>query len=129
VLTTVNTSADLAITLTSDKDVYKPSTVIHYQITVVNNGPSDAQNVMTAQALPPKKVGYYVSNDGGCPAPGGITFVCFLGTVPAGGSRTYQLNFHIRGNKGTITQTAFVSSDTFDPVSVNNSSTRNVTVK
>jgi uncharacterized repeat protein (TIGR01451 family) len=127
--TTVNTQADLAITLTSDKNVYKPSTVIHYQITVVNNGPSDAQNVMTAQALPPSKTGYYVSNDGGCPAPVGITFVCFLGTVPAGGSRTYQLNFYIRGNKRTITQTALVSSDTFDPVSVNNSSTRNVTVK
>jgi uncharacterized repeat protein (TIGR01451 family) len=129
VLTTVNARADLAITLTSDKNVYKPSTVIHYQITVVNNGPSDAQSVMTSQELPPAKTGYYVSNDGGCPAPVGTTFVCSLGTVPAGGMRTYQLNFYIRGNKRTISQTANVSSSTTDPVAVNNSSTRNVTVK
>ena len=30
-----------------------PSTVIHYTITVVNAGPSDAQNVVVTQVLPP----------------------------------------------------------------------------
>lgn len=129
VATAVLTSADVGITLGSDKDVYKPSTVIHYTITVTNGGSSDAQSVNVTQALPPTKSGFYVSNNIGCPAPVGTTFTCALGTIPAGGTRTFQLNFMIRGNKGTISSTASMTSTTPDPNSVNNSSTRVVTVK
>jgi hypothetical protein len=57
------------------------------------------------------------------------TFTCSLGTIPAGGSVTVQLNMLIRGNKGTISSTAIVSSSTSDPTSANNTSVRNVTVK
>ena len=127
--TSVATSADVGVSLASDKDVYKPSTVIHYTITVVNGGPSDAQNVIVTQALPPARSGFYVSNNNGCPAPVGTTFTCALGTIPAGGSRTFQLNFMIRGNKGTISSTASIASTTADPNAVNNTSTRVVTVK
>jgi uncharacterized repeat protein (TIGR01451 family) len=67
--TDVITRADLSITLMSDKDVYKPSTTIHYTITVMNLGPSDAQNVVVTQVLPPPKTGYYVANNAGCPVP------------------------------------------------------------
>lgn len=129
VTTQVITRADLGIALTSDKDVYKPSTVIHYTITVTNGGPSDAQAVTTTQVLPDPKMAQYVSNDAGCAAPAGTTFTCALGTIPAGGSRSYQLNILIRGNKGTISQTATVTSTTVDPNTGNNSSIRNVTVK
>ena len=109
--------------------------MIHYPITVVNTGPSDAQNVVVTQVLPPPKTGFYVSNNAGCPAPSGGVFTCALGTIPAGGVKTFQLNFLVRGNKGTITQTATVSSSplpppsSIDPNPVNNSSTRIVTVK
>jgi uncharacterized repeat protein (TIGR01451 family) len=113
----------------SDKDVYKPSTTIHYTITVMNLGPSDAQNVVVTQVLPPPKTGYYVANNAGCPGPVGQTWTCPLGTIEAGGTRVIHLDFFIRGNKRTIIQTATVSSATTDPVSGNNSSTRIVTVK
>src|SRR5438552_4031821 len=63
VTTSVQTSADLVIVLTSDLLVYKPSTTIHYQITVNNFGPSDAQNVVITQALPNVKQGKYISNN------------------------------------------------------------------
>jgi uncharacterized repeat protein (TIGR01451 family) len=126
---TVATRADLKVVLTSDADVYKPSTVIHYTITVTNNGPSDAVNVVASQVLPPSKSGFYVSNDAGCPAPSGQTFTCSLGTLAAGGTRTIQVNFMIRGNKGTITSTASVTSGTPDPNTADNTSIRNVTVK
>lgn len=126
---TVATKADLKVVLTSDADVYKPSTVIHYTITVTNAGPSDAVNVVATQLLPPAKSGYYVSNDAGCPPPSGTTFTCNLGTLAAGGTKTIQVNFLIRGNKGTITSTASVTSATPDPVAANNTSIRNVTVK
>lgn len=125
-------SADLGIVLTSDANVYKPSTVIHYTFTVTNSGPSDAAGVQVAQTMPSTKIMTYVSNNGSCPAPTGTTtqtFTCALGTIPAGATVTVQLNMLIRGNKGTISSTATVSSSTPDPVSANNSSTRNVTVK
>lgn len=132
---TVQTRADLSIVLTSDQTVYHPSTTIHYQITVTNLGPSDAQNVVIVQNLPTVKQGKYVSNSLGCPAPTGTTLTCqapavpALATIPAGGSITFQVNFYITGNKGTITSSASVSSATTDPLTANNSSTRNVTVK
>ena len=68
-LTTVTLSADLAVGITSDPTPaqgYKPSSLIHYRITVDNLGPSDAYGVTLTVALPPAKQGYYVSNDGGC---------------------------------------------------------------
>jgi uncharacterized repeat protein (TIGR01451 family) len=133
--TTVQTRADLSIVLASDLNVYKPSTVIHYQITVMNNGPSDAQSVVIVHNLPTVKNGKYVSNNLGCNPPAGTTLTCAsppvaaLATLAAGGSITFQVNFFISGNKGTITSSATVNSSTTDPFTPNNSSTRNVTVK
>jgi uncharacterized repeat protein (TIGR01451 family) len=136
VSTLVQTRADLGIVLGSDANVYKPSTTIHYQITVTNFGPSDAQNVVITQALPSVKQGKYVSNSlVGCPGPSGTTLTCSytsvpsLVTIPVGGTVTFQVNFFITGNKGTITSSASVSSATTDPVTSNNTSIRNVTVK
>jgi uncharacterized repeat protein (TIGR01451 family) len=135
VTTNVVTSADLSIVLASDLNVYKPSTTIHYQITVTNLGPSDARNVVITQALPAVKQGKYVSNNIGCAPPSGTTLTCqspavpALAVIPAGGSVTFQVNFFITGNKGTITSTVTVTSATPDPVLSNNTSTRVVTVK
>lgn len=129
VTTPVITRADLTVTLASDADVYKPSKIIHYTITVTNHGPSDAQSVVVTQVLPDPKVATYDSNSGGCPPPSGTTFTCPLGKIAAGGSKSFQLNILIRGNKGTISQTATVTSATTDPVLADNSSTRVVTVK
>jgi uncharacterized repeat protein (TIGR01451 family) len=135
VTTNVQTSADLAIVLTSDSTAYKPSTTIHYDITVTNAGPSDAQNVVVVQNLPPVKQGNYISNNlPGCPPPVGLILTCshttvpLLVTIPSGGSVSFQVNFFITGNKGTITSSATVSSSTADPNAANNLSIRNVTV-
>lgn len=130
---TVRRSADKNVVLTSEGNVYKPSTVIHYIWTVTNAGPSDAASVSVALTLPPPKTATFVSvSIPGCTGPTGSpnpVLTCALGTVPAGGVVTAQVNVLIRGNKGTITSTAVVSSPTTDPVAVNNTSTRNVTVK
>ncbi|MBV9292429.1 MAG: DUF11 domain-containing protein, partial [Frankiales bacterium] len=130
---TADTLADLSIVNTSDAATYKPSTVIHYNVTVSNAGPSDAQNVVVTIKLPGTKIATYKSNSLGCPAPtgntSGQTFTCGLGTIGASGSKTFQLNIYISGNKGLITSTATVTSTTADPNSANNSAIRNVTIK
>ena len=135
VTTQVQTRADLSIGLTSDTLVYKPSSTIHYSITITNLGPSDARNVKIVQALPTVKQGKYISNNIGCAPPVGTTLTCqapavpALAVVPAGQSLTWQVNFYITGNRQTITSSATISSATTDPVTTNNSSTRVVTVK
>lgn len=135
VTTTVTTSADLAISLTSDMPSYKPSSTIHYEITVTNAGPSAAQDVVVVMNLPTVKNGYYVSNNlPGCPPPTGLILTCsystspLLVTIAPGGSVTYQVNFFITGNKGTITSSATVTSATADPNVANNVAITNVTV-
>jgi uncharacterized repeat protein (TIGR01451 family) len=135
VTTPVVTSADLAISLTTTSAVYKPSSTIHYTITVNNFGPSDAQDVVIVQALPAVKQGKYVSNNLGCPSPLGTTLTCSytsvpaLVTIPNGGSLSFQVNFYITGNKQTVTSKASISALTSDPSTTNNSSTSYVTVK
>jgi uncharacterized repeat protein (TIGR01451 family) len=134
---TVRRSADVAIVLASDKDVYKPSTVIHYVWTVTNFGPSDAAAVRVQLTLPPPKTAQFVSvNIPGCTGPTGTpnpVLTCDVGTVVAGGQVIAQVNVLIRGNKGTITSVATANSagptPSPDPVAANNTSTRVVTVK
>jgi uncharacterized repeat protein (TIGR01451 family) len=126
--TTVTTRADLVLNHTSDANVYKASTVIHYLITVTNSGPSDAVNVVIKDALPPLKYGSYVSNDGGCTV-SGTTLTCPGVTLVAGATRNVIVNWAVQGSKGTIQATASVTSATFDPNTANNSLTRTVTRK
>ena len=64
--TQVNTSADLRMALTSDKDVYKASATIVYTATVTNAGPSDAQPPRVTVDLPPIKAAVYVFDTAGC---------------------------------------------------------------
>jgi uncharacterized repeat protein (TIGR01451 family) len=134
---TVQRSADVAIVLTSDKDVYKPSTVIHYLWTVTNYGPSDAAAVRVQLTLPPPKTAQFMSvNVPGCTGPTGSPnpiLTCDIGTLAANGQFTAQVNVLIRGNKGTISSVATANSagptPSPDPVAANNTSTRVVTVK
>jgi uncharacterized repeat protein (TIGR01451 family) len=122
--TAVTQSADLAIGLTSDPTPaqgYKPSTTIHYKVTVNNLGPSDADAVVVTIALPPQKMGFYVKDDGGCTL-SNATLTCPLGTFVAGSpTRTIFVDWFVQGNKGQITTTASVASATPDPVAANNS--------
>ncbi len=132
-LTTVTLSADLAVGITSDPTPaqgYKPSSLIHYRITVDNLGPSDAYGVTLTVALPPAKQGYYVSNDGGC-TPSSTTLTCPIGTFAANApTKTIFVDWFVQGAKGPVTTTATVGSTanppTPDPFAANN--TASVTV-
>ena len=125
--TTVAFSADLALTLTSSAPTAKPSSTIHYRVTVDNLGPSDADGVVVTVNLPSAKDGHYVSDDGGCTL-SDVTLTCPLGTLVAGSpTRTIFVDWFVQGSKFPVVVTASVASPTPDPVAANNSATVTVT--
>jgi uncharacterized repeat protein (TIGR01451 family) len=129
VTTTVNTSADLAITKTSDAATYKPSTQVKYQITVVNNGPSKALNAVVTDNLPDIRHAIYESDTGGCVLSTPTTLVCNLGDLAVAQSKTFFIYVMIKGSQDNVSNTASVASSTPDPAGANNSSTRVVSTK
>jgi uncharacterized repeat protein (TIGR01451 family) len=125
-LTTVATSADLALTFTSDAAKAKPSTTIHYQVTVNNLGPSDAVGAVVTVNLPPLKSGTFVSDNGGCTLQN-VTLTCPLGTVVAGSpTRTILIDWFVQGAKFPVVASASVAAQTSDPATANNSATVSV---
>lgn len=129
--TTVQTRADLAITKTSDKAIYKPSSLITYTITVQNIGPSDALAVVVTDNLPTTRQAIYLSDTGGC-TKSGLTLTCSLGYMAVGESRTFNINLTVKGSRGSVSNTASVASTgvtpTMDPVPGNNTAVRVVTI-
>jgi uncharacterized repeat protein (TIGR01451 family) len=126
--TTVQTSADLRLALTSDKDVYKASSTIVYTATVTDVGPSDAQPPTVTVALPDVKAAVYVFDTAGC-TKAGQTLTCARPTsLAAGASWSFNVHLLVKGNKGVVTTSASVASATSDPLTSNNSATRSVKI-
>lgn len=120
--TTVMTLADLGVSKTTPLNTYKPSSQIIYTVSVVNPGPSDAQNVVVVDDLPlnPKK-GEYLFDSGGCSYDESAhELTCTLGTLAAGGNVTFDIHINLKGNVGEISNVVDVSSSTADPDSSNN---------
>jgi M6 family metalloprotease-like protein/uncharacterized repeat protein (TIGR01451 family) len=124
----VLTRADLAVSLTSNADTYKPSSTVVYTITVTNVGPSDSQDVVVTSQLPITKQAIYKFDSGGC-VKAGLTLTCSLGSIAAGTSKSFNIYVVVKGSKGEVTSTASVASSTPDPVVANNTSTRKVLIK
>jgi uncharacterized repeat protein (TIGR01451 family) len=121
--TTAIRIADLAITKTSDADTYKPSSKITYTMTVINNGPGDANNVVVTDALPIDSKDRVAILDPSCTLIG-TTATCNLGTLAPLSSRKITIAIIPKGNSGYISNTATVASSTFDYDTSNNSATK-----
>jgi uncharacterized repeat protein (TIGR01451 family) len=121
--------ADVQVIKSSDADIYKPSSRITYTITVTNNGPSDAQDVVVTDNLPLEskrdRVGVFPFN--GCTISGTLV-TCSLGTIAAGASKSFQIFIVAKGNRGLIDNTAEVTTSAVDPDLTNNSDTKTVRV-
>ena len=128
--TTVETAADLGISKTSDKDVYASSDWIEYTVTVTNEGPSDALDVVVVDTLPlDSHQIIYRFDDGGCDYDEGAhELTCELGPMPAGSTASFDIHVSTRGNPGTFTNEVEVFSTTHDPNLDNNTDTREVHV-
>ena len=90
----VGLSADLAVTKTDEPDPVIAGELLEYTVTVDNNGPSDALNVVAVDVLP-DDVSYVDFRD---PFAHGVscslnpidlhTLTCALGNIDAGASKT-----------------------------------------
>ncbi len=136
--TAVQTRADLSVTKSGVTNPVVAGTNESYNLTVTNNGPSDAQNVALTDATPPNTTFVSAAQNSGsaftCSTPpvGGTGNVsCNLATLAAGTSASFTIVVHVKsGTAGgsTISNTANVSSSTSDPNTANNSSTVTVNV-
>ena len=118
----------MAIVTTSDADIYKPSSTVVYAVTVTQNGPSDALNVVVKDTLPPSSKAEYLFDTGGCSLSAGV-LTCNLGTMAAGSVKSFNVHVRVKGSAGQLTNSVSVTSDAFDPNAANNLSKRVVLVK
>jgi uncharacterized repeat protein (TIGR01451 family) len=126
--TLVNPKADLSITKTDSPDPVLVGHNLTYTIRVTNQGPSPATAVNVADNLP--TVVTFVSassNQGTC---GGTSAInCNLGTLAIG--QTVTVTIVVTPTAAAVpavSNTASVTSDTFDPNTANNSATQATTV-
>jgi hypothetical protein len=91
-------------------------------ITVTNNGPSNATNVVVTDALPAGLT--YVSDD--CGASNVPPWTWNVGALAASASSSCNLTVTVT-QPGTITNSATVTSDQGDPVTANNTGSADVT--
>ena len=116
--TTVTATADLQVVKTGPNGVIAGQNIT-WTITVTNNGPSSASNVVVSDPDPANTT--FVSNSGGCTNP----YPCNLGILTAGQVVTINSTYSTSPSfSGNVTNTATVSSTTFDPNNANDSSTK-----
>jgi uncharacterized repeat protein (TIGR01451 family) len=115
------TSADLSISKTTASANAPTGSTITYTITVTNNGPDAAANVVVTDNLP-TGLQYVnaVPSQGTCS--GTDPFTCNLGGLAASASATITLQALVTATGGTISNTASVTTDTTDNNPGNNSS-------
>jgi uncharacterized repeat protein (TIGR01451 family) len=124
-------TADLDIANNASGVAMSGSTLT-YSITVTNNGPDAASNVNIQDAIPAgTNFNSVATTSGSCtaPAPGSAgTVNCTAPALASGSAITETLTVNVTaGLLSTITDTATVSSTTFDPTS-NTSATATTTV-
>jgi len=130
----VAATSDLAITKTDSPDPVNAGSPLTYTITVSNAGPNTATNVVVTDALPAGVTFSSVTtSQGSCTAPpvGGTgTVTCSIGSLsPPTPPQQATITLVVRPTVGgTITNTAVVTSDEFDPNMANNRASQSTTV-
>jgi len=108
--TTVDTAADLVLTKGAAPDPVVAGTQLVYTLTVTNNGPSDALDVVVTDTLPPEAT--FISSSGCAEDPGGVP-TCSLGPIVAGGMKQYTVAVEVdSATLGSINNLASVTSTT-----------------
>ena len=112
--------ADVAATKTGPSNIL-PGGTITYTITVTNNGPSDATNVVIADQLP-TGVTFVSASDGGTLAGNTITWPAISTLAPGAVTRTVTVTAPTTVG-ASFNNSVSSTSDTFDPNPSNNDGT------
>lgn len=126
-------TTDLAVTKTGTPNPVVAGQKETYTITVTNNGPSDATGVVAqdnwtaASGIKGGIAFKSVSTTQGTCTQSGAAITCDLGSLASGSTATVTLVLQPR-SKGTLSDTATVSGNEYDPNTANNSSTVVTTV-
>ncbi|MBC7088613.1 MAG: DUF11 domain-containing protein [Tissierellales bacterium] len=128
-VTTVNTLADISVTMIDNPDPVSAGEELIYTINVSNLGPSDVRNVIVQDTLPSQLQNIQYSVDNGSTW-GNWTGSLNLGTLSANSSKYVLIKGKIPSSTpdGSITNTASVTSDTLDLNSANNNDSESTTV-
>jgi uncharacterized repeat protein (TIGR01451 family) len=125
--TTVQTSADVSLTMSADTATATAGGTINYTLTASNAGPSSASGVLITDPLPTGTS--FVSASAGCTAAAG-TVTCRPGTLDPGQQSTATITVRVGADAPAtpLTNTATVIASTADAVPGNNSATIEVAV-
>ena len=125
--TTVNPSADLAVTKTDSPDPVAQGTELTYTVGVSNAGPSSATGITLTDTLPAGVTfNSATTTQGSCSQASG-TVTCSLGTLANTGSATVTIKVTPQ-SVATLTNQASVTSLTGDPNTTNNGASAQTTV-
>jgi uncharacterized repeat protein (TIGR01451 family) len=131
VSTPVVRSADLAISKTAGSPSVSVGDSVTYTVTVLNNGPSDAENVVLTDSFAAGLGAVTATADPGVTCTVTSQVSCAAGTVPAGEQRTIEVVVPVPDGflPGPLDNTAAVGSSTADADPTNNSATATVDVQ
>jgi uncharacterized repeat protein (TIGR01451 family) len=121
--TRVNPIADLSVSQSDHPDPVTAQEILEYVVSIDNHGPSDAENVTLDDTLDPGVTYVSVSPSATDCSLASHILHCALGTIPA--DQSLVITITTRTNQtttGIITNQISITSDTFDPVSGNNTS-------
>ncbi len=118
----VTPEADLALTGAVTPATATSGAPIQYHLTVANQGPSPATNVILSQGLPAGLSGVTATAGQGSCSPG-PPVACSLGTIAAGQSAQVTVAALVTITQGTLVSTANVASSVADPGPGNNAVT------
>jgi len=127
--TTVETSADVSVSKVDLEDPVGPTEGLMYQITVRNDGPSDAQDVVVTDTLD-SNVTFSGASDG-CSLSGSGVVTCTVGTLAADTSASYLIAVTVGDvPSGTLlTNLVTVTTSTTDTNSANDTDSATTTVE
>lgn len=124
-MTTVQPSADLALSKADSPDPVPAGARLTYILTLSNNGPSAATSVLVTDTLPAGVI--LAAADAGCT--GTTTISCAIGSMNAGTTVTRSIAVTVTASAASvITNTAIAGSNVFDPNLANNSASTATTV-